>query len=260
MKKFFIIPSLILGVVLCFVSCLNLGKGGNRLETTLPAVVGYDVDEAVPVIKTVSGIFAAPALASTDVHAGDCILAHILLDWDQQPKGKSLAYASILDYSLIDQGYGLVDREFDDTQLAVPLEDLLPVRAVAIHSYNSILNGKVFFGIACTAPTKQEMSYRLFAKPGADPADDEATLYIVGEKTNHPEGSDVNLEMLYAFDLFNVINELGKETTVSENSLPYTAKVLKIKVKYCTGVDDHNAPLYQEYNYTHGQVVLSVLD
>ncbi|MDR2804803.1 MAG: hypothetical protein LBB85_04055 [Dysgonamonadaceae bacterium] len=258
MKRLFIIPLLSAVVALSFVSCLEMGGGGNREETTLPAVVNYSVKEAVPTLLTVAGEFSVPSLTTSDLRMGDCILAHFTLDWDHQPKGDSLYRATNISYIDVSQSYAEVKTDFDEQELVVSAEDLLPIQAMTLQLYNAILNGKVFFGFSHDASIKQDMDYILIARPSDTPSDDTVTLYITGKKNNQPDGAQTAIEALYAIDMLGVINELGKEATIHENSIDYRVQQLKVKIKYCNGIDENNVPKYQEYVYNNGTLTLSV--
>ncbi|MDR0543132.1 MAG: hypothetical protein LBH19_13095 [Dysgonamonadaceae bacterium] len=257
MKKLFIIPLLSVATALCFVSCLEIGGSGNREEGTLPAVFNYNVREGVYSMLTVAGEFAAPTLVASDLRQGDCILAHFTLDWDHQPTGDSLYRATNISYIMLGQSYAEVQSDFDEKELVVPAEDILPIQAIALQSYHPILKGKVFFAFSHNAPAKQEMDYIMIAKPNEDPSDNTVTVYITGKKKNNPDGSNTAIESLYAIDTSGVIGELGQENTIRENSMDYRVQQLKIKVNYCTGVDENNVPKYQEYAYNNGTITLS---
>ncbi|GHV55937.1 hypothetical protein FACS1894182_01410 [Bacteroidia bacterium] len=248
MKKLFIIPLLSAAVSLSLVSCLEMGKGGNKEEGSLLAVVGYSTKVMAPTMLTIAGEFAAPSLASENLYRGDCIWAHFTLDWDNQPNSEPPYYATEISYVTIDQSEAEIPTNFDEKELYIPAENILPIQSLAIQSYNPILNGKVFFGFSHNAPTKQDMGYTLFVKPNENASSDPITVYIIGEKKNKPEGASSTIETIYAFDMLGAIATLGEETTIRENSVEYRVKQMKIKIKYCTGVDSNNAPTYQDYN------------
>jgi hypothetical protein len=257
MKKLFTIPLLSVIATLTLVSCLEVGGGGNREEGTLFAVVGYSTEEAVPTIATVSGVFAAPSLLSYDLNKGDCILAHFTLDLDHQPTGASLYHATDVSYIGVDQSYAEIQNNLADVTPIIAAEELLPIQAITPQSYNAFLNGKVFFGFRHIASVKQEIDYRMLVVPDNDSSDGTATAYITGKKRNKPDGSTTTIETFYAFDMLHAITELGKETTIRENFVDYTAYQLTLKIKYCVEMDENDVPKYQDYAYSNG-ITLSV--
>jgi hypothetical protein len=250
MKKLFSIPILSVLASLCFVSCLGLGDGGNREEGQLLAVVGFSSKELVPTIRTQSGEFSAPNLVSADLLPGDCIVAEFTLDWDHQPKGDSLVRATNVRYALIEQSEADAQSNFDEkAELNFPSDDLFPIESLTPYFYTPLYFGKVFFSFRHTAPQKQEMTYTAIVKLNADPSDGTGTLYLIGKKTNQPTGSEINGEVVYAIDLQNVLLTLGEDTTIPQNPVESEpAKQLKLKIKYCTEVDENNVPRFQEYS------------
>ncbi|MDR1526893.1 MAG: hypothetical protein LBS46_04380 [Dysgonamonadaceae bacterium] len=257
MKKIFIVPLLSTAVALCLVSCLE-GGGGNKQEGTFPAVVSYNTDIALPTILTTIGEFAAPKLATSDLKKGDCILVRFTLDWDNQPTNKSPFYATNISYLDIDQSYAEIKDDFDEKELIVPADSILPILSVIPQSYHAILNGKVFFVFGHNVSIKQDMDYSMIVKPNEDASTDAAvTVYVICKKNNEPDETKYNVENLYAIDMLNVIGELGEEITVHENGVDIRTQQLKIKIKYCTGVDEQGVPQYQSY-YNDGTITLAV--
>jgi hypothetical protein len=258
MKKLITIPFLSLLVALSFVSCLDLGSGGNREEGTLLAVVGYEPKESVLTMRTRAGIFSAPGLSTltSDLMPGDCILAQFTIDWDHQPKKDSLTRATNIQYTLVEQSLVQVN-DFDETApLDFDVEDLLPIQSLSFQDYTPYFNGKAFIVFGHVMPAKQEMEYTMTLRPSDLTDDYTITAYVIGKKLSRPTGSATNVNILYAIDMYHAIFDLGKESTVKENALEYTSRELKVKFKYCTGVDENNVPLYQDSD--KGTVVLSV--
>jgi len=249
MKKLFFILSL--GIIaLNLTSCLPTGT--NRQEVSLQAVFSYNLTEGLPSILTVAGEFAAPGLASSDLEIGECLNVHITLDWDNQPAGASIYYASNIYYEPVGQNYNpTVQSDFDETETVLPASDLLPIQSFAPLAYHPILEGKFFLYFTHLAPQKQDMKYIAIVKPNSEEsADEPVDVYIIAQKTNSPDTSNMLIENVYAIDMNNVIRELGEVATYKEASVEYSVKELKIRLNYCTGLDENDIPAYSLYQYS----------
>jgi hypothetical protein len=240
MKK--IVFILFVGITgLNLVGCLP--KGLNKDDLVFPAVVSYNNQEGLRSMLTVAGEFAAPEL---DLESGECILTSFTLDWDEQPANSSIYYASNIQYVLIEQSNADIQNDFDETEIIVPEADLLPIKSLVPQTYRPILNGKYFVIFSHPVPSNQEMAYKAIVKQ-ITPGEPVANVYIIGEKTNKAELTNIDTDNLYVFDMSNAINVLGKDTTYRESSVDFTVKQLKINLKYCIGLDEDGLPEYKDY-------------
>ena len=251
MKKLFYV--LLSGITaLGLISCLS--AGANRQEGTFPAVVSYNIQEGLPSILTVIGEFAARDLLSSNLEKGDCILAHFTLDWDNQPEESSINYASNIAYVFVEQSKALMQNNFDEMEL----EDLLLIRSVGAQAYSPNLDGKFFFHFIHSAPQKQEMKYIAIVSPDSETTPgDTIDVRIIAQKTNYPDTPDMDIENLYAIDMHDVIRALGKEATYGDPPIEYPVKELKIRIKYCTSLNEDNTPVFTLYQY-NGQSIITL--
>ena len=254
MKKLFFI--LVLGIIaLNLTSCLP--TGANREEGTFPAVVSYNPKEEVTSLLTVVGELAAPGLATSGLRKGDCIIANFTLDWDNQPEDASIYYASNITHLFVEQDYAMVQSDFDEAEVILPDTYLLPIESLSPLAYHPILEGKFFFYFLHRASQQQTVNYMAIVKPnGEDSANEPVDIYVIAEKLNNPGTSDMTFENFFAFDMDSVIRELGKEDTYEAGStVEYSVKELKVRIKYCTGFDNNDNPVYELYQYNGDSII-----
>jgi hypothetical protein len=239
MKKLFFSFLLIMGISLGLVSCLDSNGGNYQTFPTAPVVVNYDVAKGGTTMLTCWGEITAPELSKFD--AGDCLLAQFSIDYDKQPSPDYYT-ATVLNYVQINVGETNVENEIAVGDFTLPIEDVLT------SSYNNtlLLKGKYFLSIEHEIPNDQLVEYKLIA--GRDSVDEKTGaygVYLLAKKGNESTAKPIQTINNQAFDVNQMINTLGKDTTINSIRM----KLVKVNLKYYSG-ETEGQPEFKNYNTT----------
>lgn len=232
-----------MGITLSFTGCLNTERGGNyQVFPPVPAVVNYNSLKGGVTILTCWGEISTPQLSASEYNRGDCMFVQFKVDYDNQPDPN---YFTATEVSVIEE----VERNFASFEDEISMDDFtFPIEDMAVTDYNNtaLLDGKYFFYFKHEAAKNQQVEYRMFTNSNEK---DETTgvqnIYLVAKKKNEAEGTAISLVNSHAFDMKNMILNLGRDTTESNISFKY----MKVNLKFFTGKED-DKPVFQNYNST----------
>lgn len=230
MKNLLFISFLISGVVLSFTGCLNTEGGNYQTFPPAPAVVNYNSAKGGTTLLTCWGEIATPAL--TEYNQDDCLIVQFRLDYNNQPSPDYYTATGIAVIEEVDHSLARIEKES-------PADDAtLPVDVMAVADYNNsiLLDGKYFLYFKHQAPKDQLIEYRMSANPETpDETSGAYNIYLSAKKKNEAEGTSTTSQTKsHAFDMKDVIFNLGRDTTVNYIGLKY----LKVNLHYLTKEED----------------------
>jgi hypothetical protein len=242
MKNLLFISFLIFGVILSFVSCLNTEGGGNyQTFPVAPAVVNNNSARGGTTLLTYWDEIATPEL--TGHEQGDCLFVQFKLNYDQQPSSN---YYTATEVTVIEEVEHGAATYFEDK--ITPDDFKLPIETMVIADYSNTisLDGKCFFYFKHQVAKDQSIKYRMLASPNDLDETGAYNIYLLAKKDNKTEGTSTSLvKSYYAFDMKEVILNLGRDTTVNNIGLKY----MKVNLKFFTK-EENDSPVFEKYNST----------
>jgi hypothetical protein len=233
------------------VSCLS-DNVGNKVTFDVPGVVSYNQSAGGITFVTAEGEFATPDFASNPyVSVGDYLMVRAELDYDNQPTSGYYTI-TVVNYAPLDGRISAVDEgpwAEEDTTYNFPLAQL------QVYGYTAAARGVVFLrpGYQAPAPTKPlGLDFKLHIEQDTLNAS-VYNAYLVAKQTQFPTDAGQNYftESIIGADLRNTIYTLGTDTTIQNVDI----KRLKLNLKYYTGKDNDNHPVYGNY----GQAALDIV-
>ena len=224
----------IVAIGISIYSC-NVGDQG-RITTYPPvvAVIDYNFSMGGITIGTVYGYFAAPTLPSATV--GECIyIQQFSVDLDNQPSTNFSTASDFIGVETIDQsGLEVNDKvEIGTSTLLFSMAD------GGSHLY---YNGKLFIAATCKDKSPR---YRLVYNSEEEEPNGVKNLYLLANPSTESTSSDFGT--LHAFDVFNFVQDLGRDTTIaiSNSTESLKLKYIDAKLNYLSEIPVTGEPVYK---------------
>ena len=243
MKKGILIPLACVALAVGFVSCL---EGSNTTSSTnIPAVVGYNLERGGKTLLISGGELSVSSSESSKLSGyeqGDCVLADIFIDYDNQPS----AYTTASRISVVSVDKNSVQIQTgEELTLDFPVKSIIPVRKLYDLAAHPNFGGNFFLWMNYDAAEKQLVDYTMIVQPGTGELKDHpATLYLFARKLNETDGTSGSKNKVHAFNIETAIAQLGRDTTLS-NVEKY--RFLEVQMKYCSGLTEEEKPIYSDY-------------
>ena len=225
------------GMGIGFWGCNIMGGKNVQSYPAAPAVIDFNSDMGCTAISSQWGYAAAPDLA---LFEGNFAILSFTLDFDNQPSSQYYTASAI---SISETG-PIRSLEFASGPVAVG-DFTLPISDVGWNlwadggSTSPFYNGTIFMGIACkdNAPNIR-MVYNTQEPDSAGIKN----LYLLAQPLS---SSNTDVAKNYAFDLFSLFQNFGRDTTFLSNAgETSTYRYLKVNLKYLSKISDDGVPTY----------------
>jgi len=235
-KKTLLFFPILFAVGIGLFSCIgNNGNVGNYQN--IPAVVTFDYNTGGIMLGTNEfGYIAASEL--TDVMPGDCIfLDQFTVDYDNQPSTQYLTMTNVMKHIVGQSPLEMRSDTVDATGYTLPLT------GVSVFS-SPYYQGKIFIRQACN---DADPTFRLVYNSQDTIINGAMNLYLMAQSSSSvADPSAKGYTMYYAFDLSDLIQSAGQDTTVTVSGYSdiIDLKYIKVNLNYVSSVSDTGKPTY----------------
>ena len=247
MKRLMFILSVLVGMAFGVISCIDTDLKGNMKTTTEdPAVATFNYRVGnYTLLSSNSGEVIVPQETAVELEEGQCVLAQLTFDYDNQPNQyyftASVVKHKPVRYSLARLANTISVQDYDS-----PIDGVVQLR------YDPILRGNYFLRIYGKG-VENTTNYQLLA--GRDSVDAETgahELYLLS-KINTASGSLVGDN--YAFDMSLVLNEFGRDTIFKATGLEIPLRTVNVNLNYLKKMEN-GEPIFSRVNTDPIEIVI----
>jgi len=206
-------------------------KWGDIIQwfSDIPAIVDYDNEVSLPIIKTAYGVLIAPELqnsiSSEQLLKGSTILTSFTVNFSQQLTAK-YPTATEMEWLKVDVGFpsATIGGESETGDFNIPIENMVVI---------GLVDYFLFFAFQHTAPKDQKFIYEMTYEPNEN-----IPVLLIRAKKDITEGSVAvgTVNYPYAFNMFDFFMS-HKD---SEN-------MVRFNIMYKTGVNNLGNEIFKPY-------------
>jgi hypothetical protein len=240
MKKLLFSSLFFIATALFISSCINTDLTGNMSTSGAhPALVNQNINTGT--LSLLSSFYDAdiliPAEIAAELQAGQCLMADLTMDWDDQPDSRYFT-AKMVSYKTVEQNLIYFQDSINVGAYNSPLEGVS-------FSYRPILKSKYFFQIYHKGMEKRTVNYALYAsRDSIDAETGAANLYLVSQRDTT---TTAIISQIHAFDMEPLLQELGKDTVLSAGGEDITLRHINFNVNYLEKEED-GVPVFKRAN------------